>query len=114
MWTQYDKCDTAYVQEGGFSPQTISDVYDVPHARPPFAYACSDVLIFPLTLESKGVIQGYKPSRGGCEALRANRGGGRRETWGSAYACLSACSAPFHFPPRLASAHAKPNRRREA
>lgn len=65
IWTQNDQCDIGYVQEGGFSLQTTSDVNDVPHARPLFAYACNDLLIFPLTLESKGVIQGYKPNRGG-------------------------------------------------
>lgn len=75
--------------EGGFSPQPISDVNDVSHARPLFAYACGDLLIFPLTHESKGAIQGYKPGRGGVKPGGRTRGGGSEKTWGSASACLA-------------------------
>lgn len=86
-----------YRSGDGFSPQPTLDVNDVSHARPMFSYACGDLLVYPLTHKSRGVIQGYKPGRGGVKPGGGQGGGGK--TWGSAVhlsACLAFfCSLPF-------------------
>lgn len=96
------KCDNThtsrilkYRSEDGFSPQPKSDVNDVSHARPIFSYACGDLLVFPLTHKSKGVIQGYKPSRGGVKPC--GRAGVRGEGVGLCMSVLNLGPLPFLF-----------------